>query len=613
MFDHIIQQAKQTEYNFRKTANPDDPLQHLFDEWVDYYKLKRAIAHVIKPASILEIGVRFGYSAAAFLNGNPAAHYVGIDLDTDSFGGVKGAIHWAEKITTEFSTEFVVADTQAMQRFPGDIYDLIHVDGQQDGDGSFHDLELATKQGRYVLVDGYLWTRQNFMAVSDFLFRYADILDWYGVIPGYAGDLLIKVSENYLRQHTKDNHHNDSSSLAIRQTYTTEYYTQDCGGYDLYKKNQGKKLEDSRLKAVATIASLKKSGRVLDLGCGRGELSFYFVHQGFTVTAIDYSQSAIELAKKCFDGEGFLQENVEFICDDVCSVSLSGKYDLAVASDVIEHLSKEEVDKLYQKTAQHLRADGLFVVHTFPNLWYYKYEYQRKRRIAASVGAYLPAEPRSRYEMLMHINEQSPRVLKKQLSQHFKYVYLWFGHTDDPGGSLVKKFSIREMCAAPSLFAIASHRPINQEQLKNSLQMTPLPLIPADKIKILVTDYPTEVNVSSEFEIEVEIENYSQFIFNSYGPQPVHIAYHWMNEQATNYIVFDGERTRLFPHLDRREGIVLKSLLGRIAKGTYTTKVRALSEKGNYILRVTLVQEGVRWFDVAPTQLMDDISIRIVL
>ncbi|ARV60967.1 methyltransferase [Nostocales cyanobacterium HT-58-2] len=612
MFEQIIQQATQTEYDFRKTVNLDDPLAHLFSEWVDYYRLKWAIAHVLKPTSILEIGVRFGYSAAAFLHGHPSAHYVGIDLDTDSYGGVKGAINWAKQITTEFATEYIVADTQAMKRFPGHIYDLIHVDGQQDGDGSFHDLELATKQGRYVLVDGFLWTRQNFMAVSDFLFRYADILDWYGVIPGYAGELLIKVSDNYLNQYSKDNNPSHNSSLAIRQTYTTEYYTEDCGGYDVYKKNHGKKLEDSRLKAVATIASLKKSGRVLDLGCGRGELSFYFARQGFTVTAIDYSHSAIELAKSCFDGEESLQENVEFICDDVCSVSLSEKYDLAVASDVIEHLSSEELDKLYQKVAYSLKSDGLFVVHTFPNLWYYKYDYQRKRKIAASVGAYLPAEPRSRYELLMHINEQSPRLLKKQLSQYFKHVCLWFGHTENPGGSLIRKFSIKEIAATSSLFVIASHREINEEQLKNNLQISPVPPLPLGKIRIVVKDYPRQVSINSEFEIQIELENNSEFIFHSYGSHPVHIAYHWMNKQATNYIVFDGERTKIFPPLDKAKPVILKSLLGHITTETYAAKVKAPAEKGDYILRVTLVQERVRWFDEVPTQLMEDILISLV-
>ncbi|MFQ4145614.1 methyltransferase domain-containing protein [Chlorogloeopsis sp. ULAP02] len=612
MFESIIQEAKKTEYDFRLTANLEDPLLHLFDEWVDYYKLKWAIARVLKPASILEIGVRFGYSAAAFLNGYSTAKYVGIDLDTDSYGGVKGAINWAKKITQPFEAEFIVADTQAMNSFPGDIYDLIHIDGQQDGDGSFHDLELAIKQGRYVLVDGYLWTRQNFMAVSDFLFRYADLLDWFGVIPGYAGDLLIKVAPEYHRQVFESKYSTVPSSLAIRHTYTTNYYTQDCGGYEAFNRHQGKKLEDVRLQAVATIASLKKSGRVLDLGCGRGELSYYFAHQGFGVTAVDYAQSAIDLAKKCFDGEEQLQAKVEFICDDVCNLKLSGKYDLAVASDLIEHLSSQEVEKLYQNIANNLKTDGLFVVHTFPNLWYYQYDYARKRRIAASVGAYLSPEPRSRYELLMHINEQSPRILKRQLNKCFKYVYLWFGDTFNPGGSLVKKYSLREICAAPSLFAIASHQPIAQEQLKNLLQMPPLPPLPSGQIQLSAIDYPQTVEVNTEFTIQLKIENCSEFILHSYGSNPVHISYHWLNTQTHDCVVFEGARTKLFPPLDSCKRTVWNPWAKNVAKRIYTARVQAPPQEGKYILRVTMLQEFVRWLDEAPTQLMEDVPIAII-
>ena len=443
MYESIIEAYKLAKYDFRQTANPKDPLAHLFEEWIDYYKLKWSIAHVLKPASILEIGVRFGYSAVAFLEGCPSAKYVGIDLDTDSFGGVKGAINWAKKITQPFNSEFIVADTQTMEHFPGDVYDLIHVDGQQDGDGSFHDLELAFKQAKYVLVDGYFWTRQNFLAVSDFLFKNYYLFDWYSIIPGYAGELIIKISDDYLKlgdRETEKKIEKPRSSLEIRQTYTNEYLMQDCGGFEAYKINKGKVLQDPRLMAVASISSCKNSGSLLDLGCGRGELSYHFANQGFSVTSIDYSQNAIELAQKCFDGDEHLKENVEFICNDICSVELSGKYDLAIASDVIEHLSFAEVDTLYKKVSEYLNNDGLFVLHTFPNYWYYKYHYSRQRKIAASVGAYLSPEPRSRYELLMHINEQSPRVLKKQLSEHFEHICLWFGDPSKSGREFSQTF-----------------------------------------------------------------------------------------------------------------------------------------------------------------------------
>lgn len=599
MFESIIKQSQRITYDFRHTANPDDPLAYLFSDWVSYYNVKWAIANVLKPTSILEIGVRFGYSAAAFLHGYPTAHYVGIDLDTDTYGGVKGAINWAKKITQPFAAEFSITDTQSMNRLPGDIYDLVHVDGQQDGDGSLHDLELAIKQARYVLVDGYLWTRQNFMAVSEFLLRYADLIDFYEVFPGYAGELLIKVSPSYLSQFNQEQHHTVNSSLAIRQTYTNDYYTQDCGGFDAYKRHQGKKLEDPRLQAVVALAGLKQQGHMLDLGCGRGEITYYFAQKGFTVTAVDYSHNSIELAQQCFDNEEHLKSRVQFSCDDVCTVPLQGKYDLAVASDLIEHLSFAEVDTLYQRIADHLKPDGLFVLHTFPNLWYYQYEYPRKRRIAASVGAYLPAQPRTRYEMLMHINEQSPRVLKKQLSKHFEHILLWFGDPSNPGGSLLTKFSKQAMCAAPDLFAIASHQAIDREQVKACLQMNPLPSIPEGKIRLLVTKHPDSVPAKTEFNVIVEITNNSEFVLNSYSPNPVHIVYHWLDEKGTEIIIFNGERSKILPPLNSREKVV------------YQAKIKAPVQKGNYVLRMTLVQEFVQWFDQSPTKLAEDIHIKV--
>jgi 2-polyprenyl-3-methyl-5-hydroxy-6-metoxy-1,4-benzoquinol methylase len=615
MLDRIIEAAKNTSYDFRKTANLNDPLIHLFDDWFSYYRLKWAIAHIIKPESILEIGVRYGYSAAAFLNGNPNANYVGIDLDTDSYGGVKGAVNWAKEITQPFNTNFIIANTQSMKSFPGGTYDLIHVDGQQDGDSSFHDLELAISQSKYVLVDGYLWTKQNFLAVSDFLFQHSNLIDFYGVIPGYAGDLLIKVAGDRCKEidFRKDKH--ISSSLTVQNAYVTNYYTQDCGGFDTFIKNQGKVLEDSRLQAVVAIASLKEKGTeqqsVLDIGCGRGELTYYFAKQDFNVTAIDYSQSAIELSQKCFDDEESPSSNVQFLCEDVCKVTLSEKYDLALASDVIEHLSHSEVDTLYQKVSHHLKPDGLFVVHTFPNLWFYKYNYPHKRRIAASIGAYLPLEPRSRYELIMHINEQSPRTLKNQLRQNFEYSYTWFADPSNPGGSLVKKFSRAEMRAAPSLFAVASHQPINLDYLKERLQASRIPSIFARKIKLVVVDHPEKIKASSEFYIKLEIQNHSGFMLCSYGSNPIHISYHWMNEAATNYITFGGERTKIFPLLGHSKPKHIRLFSKDVAKETYRVRVKAPIDMGTYVLRVTLVQEGVRWFDQFPTRLSKDITVKL--
>ncbi|KAM3103177.1 methyltransferase domain-containing protein [Phormidesmis sp. 146-12] len=619
MFESIIQQFKHSQYDFRETANPDDPLIDLFDDWVDYYRLKWAIAHTLKPTSILEIGVRFGYSAAAFLKGSPDAHYVGIDIDSDQFGGVKGAINWAKEITRSFKADFLIEDTQTMQQFPGDIYDLIHVDGQQDGNGSFHDLEIAFQQGRFVLVDGYFWTQYNFSSVSEFLLRYADLVEWYGVIPGYAGELLIKVSESYLaqmRQRRATSQLSQGSLLADSsvQPHTLDYCTRDFSAYKSYRKYNGKKLEDPRLQAIVAIASTKHSGSLLDLGCGRGELSYFYARRGFKVSAIDKSEAAIAQTKKWFEDDPALQEKVQqkkvhFHCDNICTVELPERtYDLAIAANVIEQLSVEDVNTLYRRVSQQLKSDGLLIIHTSPNLWYYQYDYARRRRLAASIGAYLPAQPRTSNEVLMHINEQSPRVLKRQLSQHFEHVLIWFATQSNLGGSLLRKFSKQDVRSASSLFAIGSHQPINPTQIATHLHMPPLPEIPVDKIKLKARQVPTELTTNRKFSISVELTNSSDFVLNSYSPNPVHLSYHWMNEQATQRIVYGGERTKLLPPLTQASGILS---FNRQVATTYQMQLQAPTQSGRYVLRLTLVQEAIRWFDDPPTYLAEDFIVTI--
>lgn len=106
MIEVIRAIERETRYDFRETSCPDDPLSYLFQKWVPYYRLKYAIARVLRPARILEIGVRYGYSALPFLNACPNTEYVGIDLDVNEFGGSAGALAWPRKQTRNFNATF---------------------------------------------------------------------------------------------------------------------------------------------------------------------------------------------------------------------------------------------------------------------------------------------------------------------------------------------------------------------------------------------------------------------------------------------------------------------------------------------------------------------------
>jgi predicted O-methyltransferase YrrM len=577
--NRILDLASSSTYDFRKTANPADPLKYLFDEWVPYYRLKWAIARALQPHRILEIGVRFGYSALAFLDGAPDATYFGIDNDSDTFGGERGAINWARQVAPEARAQFLIGDSQTMQCFPGGTYDLIHVDGQQDGEGSIADLKKALGRARYILVDGYFWTRDNFLHVSEFVFRYRDLIESCMIIPGYAGELLItpKPGES-IAKHAE-------TSADLRSSYVASYYLGDCAGSDTFKRDKSGRLLDARLRSVADLIGTAPLGRALDLGSGRGELSIHLARSGYRVLSIDYSQDAIDLAKKASDAAG-CSAGIDYYCGDVNSAPLSGVYSLAVASDMVERLTSGELDGLYERVAAHLSSDGIFIIHTFPNAWHYRYDYARRRQKARALGAYLPSEPRSRYEELMRINEQSPRVLRDQLKAHFDHVLVWFASHDlgNPFDNLSRRFSRAEMRTAGDLFAIASHSPIDGQTLRNRIGMHPL--MCAARVDIRILEMPQTVAPGKTFQGRVRLKNNGAIDLKSQPPNPVHLAYHCYST-GNELMVFDGLRS-VIPIL--RAGAELEADMC----------LQAPEKEGLVRFRLTLVQEAVTWFDTPP-------------
>ncbi|WP_330114616.1 methyltransferase domain-containing protein [Pseudomonas sp. JS3066] len=583
MIDEIIDNFNSSSYDFREHANPNDPLAHLFDEWVDYYRMKWSIAKVIQPRRILEVGVRFGYSARAFLAASPKAALLGIDIDSADFGGQPGAVDWAQESIRKDGFDFSVlkTDTAKLTRLPGETYDLIHVDGQQDGDGTFHDLDLALPQSRFILVDGYHWTRSNFLAVNEWIWLNKAAIHSACMIPGYAGEMLIRTRLDS----SIGSRMNSGSSGPLADTYTKDYYLNDCGGFSEWKRSQGREV-DPRLQAVADAAyAVTNPTSVVDLGAGRGELTRLFALKGATVTSIDYSKDACELTRRTLADEEGIANRVEVICDSVLNESAYAEsYDLAVASDIIEHLSPEENDQLYGLVSQKLKQTrGALVIHTAPNLWCYQYEHPRQQRHAIAAGFWLPRTRRTWYERLMHINEQNPRVLKEQLQRHFPHVLLWFtDHT--MGGSLIRRFGIRDLRTASSIFAIASHQPIDKEAVADAFRMLALPEPDARNITLEAADAPPLVTSGQLFSINVTITNNTGARLASLPPCPLNLSYHWLDELG-NVEHFEGLRTPLDQHLDAG------------SSGNYQLSVRAPSAPGKYVLQITTVQEQVRWHE----------------
>jgi len=94
----------------------------------------------------------------------------------------------------------------------------------------------------------------------------------------------------------------------------------------------------------------------IDLGCGSGNYSIYLAKQGFDVTGIDISPTAINIAKEKADEKGvtcdFISGNLLYNLNE-----LSGRFDFAFDWEVLHHIFPDD-RKRYIKNVVNLLRSG---------------------------------------------------------------------------------------------------------------------------------------------------------------------------------------------------------------------------------------------------------------
>jgi 2-polyprenyl-3-methyl-5-hydroxy-6-metoxy-1,4-benzoquinol methylase len=113
-----------------------------------------------------------------------------------------------------------------------------------------------------------------------------------------------------------------------------------------------------RHRYLPLVDDLDRQGRILDLGCGTGDMLEFLRRSGFTnVEGVDRSDEQVQVATS----RGIpatVGDAMEYLAGHFKS------FDAIVAIDVLEHFSKEELVDLVSLVHGALTDEGIFIVQT---------------------------------------------------------------------------------------------------------------------------------------------------------------------------------------------------------------------------------------------------------
>ena len=158
-----------------------------------------------------------------------------------------------------------------------------------------------------------------------------------------------------------------------------------------------------RLARALELARLASDMHVLDIGCGRGEITLHAACRGATVTAIDFSPDCLDLTSRTLElASPAERARVKLVRADATTLPVNDRSIHRVFFlDVAEHLQPWQLRQSLEEIRRVLCPDGYAVIHTLPNRWALDIGYQLMRRLSPN----LPAEPRSAYERQVHVSE----------------------------------------------------------------------------------------------------------------------------------------------------------------------------------------------------------------
>lgn len=217
------------------------------------------------------------------------------------------------------------------------------------------------------------------------------------------------------------------------KTFPSESYDENYfaglgpGSFRHFVESKGRSLTDARLRYL-DLAKLQPGMKLLDIGCGRGELVMFCGSKGIDSYGIDYSQKGLELGEKCliFYNKDELR-NIHLLRGDASHLPFEDSYfDRVISWAVMEHLYPWQLEKCFHEIYRVLKPEGVFVFQTRPNEWFEKIGYRITRPFKQLFIERRLEDYRERKALNPeHVNLKNPLSLRRDLRRSGFACKIW--------------------------------------------------------------------------------------------------------------------------------------------------------------------------------------------
>ena len=147
-------------------------------------------------------------------------------------------------------------------------------------------------------------------------------------------------------------------------------------GYFMNENDTLERAQYNKMELIKEKLNVRPGMRILDIGCGWGELAAHLGGNNVYVDAITISREQYDYAKEKFE-----KENIKFHLQDYREFKPKYKYDVIVSVGMFEHVNSNNYEEFMKITNGFLKDQGLFLLHTIgstksvyvPDRWINKY------------------------------------------------------------------------------------------------------------------------------------------------------------------------------------------------------------------------------------------------